>query len=361
MKKIQLAAALLAAPALSVSAAETDLHLSGTVAFSASHFSADSGDISAVKNNASRIGLFGAVEEGGLRAFIAYERGFDGFNAGEAPDDSQDAVRAFFGGVSGRFGTLIAGRTKSDWRLSSEAVDPFYNTSVIGFTGGFARGGANYGLSNLSNGFSDNAVIFRSNDYAGLRFNAGVYVNDNNESTGNDEHDYGVGAAWHGGDLLAEGDALEVGVQFLDINNTAVSGVPFDPAASVGGSPGVSTNTRLHASYAHGDTWSLGLSVENVDVEAENDARLYSYASATVGLSPKTRLAVGVGYLDFADGSPDIDGLGYTFGVFHTLVENLRTYAAVRVVDYDQVRANGDSDTTVFAVGASYSFELDLD
>lgn len=352
------AALALAAPA---AALETDLRIQGTLAFSASHFTADSGDISAIKNNASRIGLFASAEEGGLRAFVAYERGFDGYNPGSAPDDSQDVVRAFFGGVSGRLGTLMAGRLKSDWRLTAEAVDPFYNTSVIGFTGGFARGGANYGLSNLSNGFSDNALVWRSNDVHGLRFNAGLYVNDNNDATGNDEHDYGAGIAWQGKGLLADDDVLDVSIQYLDINNTAASGIPFNPSASVGGSPGVSDNVKLSARWSQGKRWSLGLNVEHVDVRAENDPRLYSYLSGTAAIAPATWLALGIGYLDFESGSPDISGLGYTVGVFHEPMKNLRTYAAVRAVDYDEVRANGDSDTTSIAVGFSYSFELDLD
>lgn len=361
MNKSIITAATLAAFAVPAQAVETDVYLSGNIAFSASQHSAESGDASAVKNNASRIGLYASAEQDGVRAFVVYERGFDGYNPNTNNEDNQDVVRAFFGGVAGAYGTLIYGRAKSDYRLTGEAVDPFYNTSVIGFTGGFARGGANYGLSNLSNGFSDNAMIYRSNDYSGLRFNAAVYVNDSTGNDPNDKHDYGAGAAWHTAGLLAEGDELEIGVQYLGINNTAASGVPFDPAASVGGSPGESTNTRVHGRYAHGDAWSLGLSVENVDVDAEQDARLYSYLSGTWKWTDKTRLAAGIGFLDFEAGSPDISGTGYTIGAFHSVVDNLQTYVAARYVDYDETRGNGDTDTTVFAVGVSYSFELNLD
>lgn len=194
MNKSIISAAALAAFAVPAQAVETDVYLSGNIAFSASHHSAESGDTSAVKNNASRIGLYASAEQDGVRAFVVYERGFDGYNPNINSEDNQDVVRAFFGGVAGSYGTLIYGRAKSDYRLTGEAVDPFYNTSVIGFTGGFARGGANYGLSNLSNGFSDNALIYRSNDYSGLRFNTAVYVNDSTGNDPNDKHDYGAGA-----------------------------------------------------------------------------------------------------------------------------------------------------------------------
>lgn len=365
MKQVSLAAGLAALMAAPVAqAVETDVYLNGRIAFSGSYFDTDSGSVADIKNNASRVGLYAQASEGGLRAFVSYERGFDRYNPNTGNEDSQDAVRAFFGGVSGDFGTVMLGRFRSDYRLAGERVDPFYDTSIVGFTGNTTGGdsyreGANYGLSNLTNGYSDNGLVFRSQDYAGLRFNVGLFANDNNETDpAGDKHDYAAGVSYTAGRLLGYDNELHVELQHLDINNQASSGVPFDPAASVGGSPGESSNTRLSASYAHGQLFSLGLSVENVDVEGEPDPRLYSYLSGTLGLTDRTTLAAGYGYLDFEP--VRISGNGISLGVFHQLMERVNTYAAVRFVDYDET-VNGTDSTTAFAVGMSYDFEVNLD
>lgn len=365
MKQVSIAAGLAALMAAPVAqAVETDVYLNGRIAFSGSYFDTDSGSVADVKNNASHVGLYAQASEGGLRAFVSYERGFDRYNPNTGNEDSQDAVRAFFGGVSGDFGTVILGRARSDYRLAGEMVDPFYDTSVVGFTGNTTGGdsyreGANYGLSNLTNGYSDNGLIFRSNSYAGVRFNVGVYANDNNETDpAGDKHDYAAGVAYTHAGLFGQHDELHVELQHLDINNLAASGVPFDPAASVGGSPGESSNTRVSARYAHARDFSVGLSLENVDVEGEPDPRLYSYLSGTIGLNERTQLALGFGHLDFEP--VRISGNGLSVGVFHELMERVNTYAAVRFVDYDET-VNGADETTVFAVGMSYNFEVNLD
>ena len=355
-------AALAIAPA--AQAVETDVYLQGNIAFSGSYFDTDNGSVADVKNNASHVGIYASATEGSLRAFVVYERGFDRYNPNTGNEDSQDAVRAFFGGVSGDFGTVILGRARSDYRIAGEWVDPFYDTAIVGFTGNLVNGttfreGANYGLSNLTNGYSDNSVIYRSRDISGFRFNAAVYANDNTEtSAAGDKHDYGAGVAYQLNSLISDGDELAFDLQYLSINNLASSGVPFDPAASVGGSPGESSNTRFTARYAKGRDYSVGLSLENVDVDAEPEARLYSYLSGTFALSDKTHLAAGFGHLDFEP--VRISGNGLSIGVFHNIMDNVQAYAAARFVDYDET-VNGTDSTTVFAVGASYSFEVNLD
>jgi hypothetical protein len=366
MKKAALLGGLAVVFAAPGHALETDVVLDGTIGFSASYFDTDVSDNTTLHNNASRIGLFASASEGGIKGFIRYERGMDIYN----PDSngrnsmSDDYVREFFAGVETAYGTVAIGRMRSDYARAGERVDPFYDTSVTGFTGlpGTAQGqGANYGQSNLSNGFSDRVINLRSANYGGLQFNAAIFA----DSAESNDHDYGLGVTYRG--QLIEGQPFEVSVQALEIRNMAVSGVPFNDDASVGGSPGKSTNVRVSAIYEIAGV-TLGGSYERVDVDAERRERHYSALSATFGLTERLRLAGTLSRLDFPTSGgttvpPLISGYGATVGAFYSFSNALNSYAAVRYIDFDDAPAipNGStSDSLGVAVGLSYSFDIDL-
>lgn len=365
MKKFVLAGGLLAVLAAPAYAVETDVILRGNVGFSLSHYESDNLRIDTVKNNASRFGLFASAEESGIKAFLSYERGFDRYtaqNIGDynatafpaGPTEDQDYVREFFGGVATQYGTLAYGRMASAYRRAGEKLDPFYDTSVAGFSGRFAAEGANYGFSNLTNGFTNNSIEYTSPGFYGLTFNGGVYWNDNVEP--NDKHDFGAGVRYNGIGVF-EGDTFEVGVQYLDIRNTDVFGV--DDRTTVGGSPGKSQNIRGTATYGNTDRWSVALSYESVDVDAENDTRGYGALTGTYKLTDKVRMAGGYGNLNNVNGNTKLlDGNGFTLGAFYEVFKNFDTYVAGRFVDYDT--GPGTQDSTSIAIGASYTFEIDL-
>lgn len=97
------AALSLAAPAHTL---ETDLKFNGVLAGSYADFSADvSDDESGFENNASFVGLTGSIAQSGIKAFLFFEHGLERYNSVN-PIRSRKRVREFFGGVSGRYGTL---------------------------------------------------------------------------------------------------------------------------------------------------------------------------------------------------------------------------------------------------------------
>lgn len=359
-KHTLLAGCALSALAMPALALETSVELDGHVGFSGSYYDDDAGDNTNLHNNASRIGLRAAASDSGITGFVRYERGMDMYNPDSdfTPNSSdslgQDFVREFYAGIDTPYGRVTAGRFRAAYARAGKRVDPFYDTSVAGFSGNagtYGGQGANYGLSNLTNGFSDRVVELTSANYGGLQFNGNVYV-DRGETN---DHDYGLGVSY--ASELVRDQPFEVSLQYLEISNDAISGVPFNNDASVGGSPGESSSIRASGVYDLGAI-SLGANYEFVDVDAESSARHYSTITATVPLDPRLNLAGAISYLDFADDAPAIDGLGASIGLFYELLPGLNAYSAVRYIDYDD---NPASDSTLaVAVGAGYSFDMIL-
>lgn len=337
VKRVALAGALSLVAALPAQALEPDVNLSGTFGLSLSWYqndnvATDTTDLD-VENNASNFRIAAAAQELGIRAFMAYERGASNDQLGV------EDVREFFGGMSGKAGTLLYGRKSTDYKLAGARLDPFYNTSVAGFSGQFASEGGGYGLSALTNGFTSNTIAYRSPVWGGFTANGAAYINDNNSQGAGDEADWGIGGGYANGDWLG----LDAGLQYLDINGNVVAGAPG----------GDSSNVRLHASIGE-KLWALGLSLERVSVASEPDARQYAFVAGSYQLTEALRLATSVGAV--AD-SPNFDGVGATAGAFYELTKNLTTYGAVRHVGLD----NGNEDkVTTAALGVKFVFDVDL-
>jgi predicted porin len=345
VKRVALAAGLglVAAPALAL---DPEVNLGGTFGYSLSWFSNDGtgGEFTDVdtENNGSNFRISASAQERGLRAFIAYERGASN-DRNEQQGTGIEDVREFFGGVSGKMGTVLYGRKATDYRLAGERLDPFYNTSVaFGYgsvgTGGFASEGASYGLSNLTNGYTSNTIALRSPVWAGFTLNGAAFVNENRSNQGvGDEPDIGAGVGYTNSSWLG----LDVGLQALDLNGNVVANAP-----------GRSSAWRLHASIGE-KLWALGLSYERVDVESEPDPRHYGFFSATYQALEDLRLALTAGSIS---GSP-FDGTGLSLGLFYDLTRNLGTYVAARYVSLSEGTEN---QTATLAGGVKFVFDVDL-
>lgn len=329
------------------SALDPEVNLSGTFGLSLSYYDHNNDTLPSsetdvdLENNASNFRISASAQEGGITAFMAYERGAS--NDRTADEGNIEDVREFFGGLSGSLGTILYGRKATDYRIVGERLDPFFNTSVAGWNGGFASEGASYGLSNLTNGFTSNTIAIRSPVAGGFSGNLAAYINeaDSNDGTG-DKADYGAGVSYANSNWLG----LDVGLQVLDLSNSVAP-------RPVTNSPGEGNAYRLHASLGQ-KLWSAGLSYELVDVKAEADARQYLFLSGTYQLAEKWRLAAGIGHV--AD-TAATDGTGVTFGAFHDLTRNFSYYVAGRYVTLDDA---ADTRNITVASGVKFAFETDL-
>lgn len=330
-------AASLSLPAQALEQAlETDAHFGGTFAYSLSQFNSDAtGEDFDAENNGSFLGLSASIAQDGIKAFVIYERGFDRYNADSTNTESEDYVREFFGGVEGRYGRLTAGRQSSFYKKTGRQVDPFYDTSAVGFNGQFANEGASFGLSNLSNGFTSNSVAYESPALlGGLKVRGGVFVSDNDEPA--DDEDFSAGLLYEN-----SGYGFSAGVEFLDSAGPVVFGFP---------APG-GTAYRVYGGFRPVEVVSFALSYESVDVDETPDARGYLFAATSFTLSPKLKIALSYGKTD----KTPFDGDGVTLGAFYEIIPRLTAYVAGRSVELD-----GGDDTNTVATGFSFDFDIDL-
>lgn len=339
----------IAAPAQAIEAElKLDSYLAGSLRYLDSDFEGAEDEWEGT-NNATRVGLSGFVKNDYARLFAVYDRGLRNDKAGI------EQVRQVYAGVDTAYGQLVGGKKASEYRLTGERLDPFYDTSVTGFNGRAQSEGASYGLSNLTNGFSRNMVAYSTPALFGmLRVNGAVFLNDKNGP--NDREDYSGGASLTLPGLTEDHGAT-LGAQYMKIENPAAfaAGNPTrNELLAVSGSPGVSTSYRTYGAYS-APKFSVGASYENIDVDAEASARKYYFAAGTYALTDSVRLALSYGRLDFKAGSPALSGDGYSVGVFYKAHPQVNTYVAVRQVYLDNV-----GDTTSVGVGMSVAFDIKL-
>ncbi len=337
--------------------AMSDASVYGQLRYSINSMDADTGSGSTLSGN-DNVSLFGfkASSEGdGIKAFVHLQAGapadVDSGTSTEQtvtithPSDSStetitatdttDGGRAFkqrfyFGGLSGDFGTVAYGRMTNAYKFPGFKLDPFYNMSHVGAGGTLATGGATYGLSAATNGFTNNALQYTSNSFNGLKFNIGVYLDDSSE----DDHGTNIGGMY-------TADNFNVGIQLASNGKTAATmpGVIADGDA-----------VRLHGGYK-GSGWSAGFSLENVDLTSTTDAS-YLYLVGKYDTSKNTQLVLSLGSV--SEGSAE--GSGFTGGVFHTVAPKTQLFASYSSASLDNKAAGAGEDPSVLSVGAIHKF-----
>lgn len=332
MKRILLSSAIAALCAAPVAAIATDHNLYGQLRYSFNSVDDVTGtgqDGLSGNNNVSLFGLKGSVGGDDLKAFYHLQTGApaDG-NGGRAFDQ-----RFFFAGLSGNFGKVAYGRMTNAYKFAGFKLDPFYNLSHIGAGGTFANGGATYGLSPATNGFTDNSLQYTSPAFNGVRINGSIYVDDSNQ----DDHGTNIGAAW-------TGNGINVGIQLASNDTTA---------ATVPGLVADGDALRLYGGY-QAKMWSAGLSYETVDDSATTETN-YLYLVGRFNVTGQTELLGSIGTVDPDNGSPaaGAEGTGITLGVFQTVAPKTQVYVTFSQASLD---ATGSEDPSVFSIGAIHKF-----
>lgn len=326
----------------------------------------------------SYIGIKASGEVGDVRVFGMYETYVSGEYAAILSFQSQ---RQLYAGVTTGVGTVAYGRMITDYAQAGIAVDPFYNTSLASANGGPAgttslSPGAvpptfnSFGISPLFTG--DTPVLatigagtqgqqltYTTPSMMGVTVNSAVFFDraDDSQTTGEESHDYGIGAAWRGMGITA-------GVQFLQVNDEVGSGTFIGAAGTAGNGTGDATATRLHGSYA-GSNFGFGLSAERIDLQGAGVTdEDYLFASGWFGVMRGTRLAASFGMVneavDVSTGA-SAEGTGTTLGVFHDVIENFTIHTGVTLLDLKDNDVSGPDaadDTFIVALGASYKFDL---
>ena len=323
-------------------------------------------------------GVKGSTTQDRLTAFGAYEFYLDGVLGPVllgATTNLMATRQAYVGVACEGLGTLSFGRMFTDYARSGLALDPFVNTSLANPFGGtpdaaslgiLASGApyVSYGLSPLLTGeigvatlgaIQGNQLAYASPSFGGVSFNAGVFIDENDDGTtggGTDEesHDYAGGLSFN----LA---GISAGVQHLQMNDEVGGGTFIGAGGTGAGGTGDASATRLHAGFNQ-KAFGVNLSHELVDLQGvgANDEQYY-YLSSWFGLGAATRLAASVGMTN----ETAFEGSGVQVGVFHDVIEGLTMHAGGSMYDLEDNSVSGPAavdDTYTIALGASYKFQL---
>ncbi|NPT46421.1 porin [Paraburkholderia sp. 1N] len=288
--------------------------------------------------NGTRWGLRGTEDlGGGLAAIFTLENGFD-LNTGKLGQGGAEFGRqAFVGLSSSRFGTLTLGRQYD---------------SVVDYLGNFEFGDSNVGtahsahpgdLDNFNNSRrTNNAIKFRSIDYAGLTF-GGVYSLGGVAGSFTTDQVYSLGAGYKQGPLA-------MGVAYLNVKNPAASlfgSNPSDTSTSNGltGTPvfsGYATAQSYQVigwggSYALGPA-AFGATYSNIrfgDIGAlERSTAVFNDAEASFQYHVTPAFLAGISY-NYTRGSEVTGKVGgvnnnqFAIGANYTLSPRTDVYAAV--------------------------------
>lgn len=329
MKKILLAllAVSMVLPVSAMAADSTTVY--GQFRYSVSDVDATDGtSTQTAGDNTSLLGVKGSYGDD-IKAYFHLQ-------TGAKADASTSALgqRFFFGGLKGSFGNVKYGRLTNAYKMPGFKMDPLYNTAHFGATAGFGGGGATYGLSGATNGFTDNSIEYHSPKIAdSITVNGGVYIDDGTE----DDHSMGVGVKY-------SASGITVGAQTIMNDSTyAAPGTTIDEEA-----------VRIYGSYK-GKGFSVSVSQEVV-ATADADPT-YVFATGSFDLDDKTTLVATFGVVD-ADGDVAVEayeGTGITFSAFYDVTTNTKVFASFASLDLDDDTLAEDSPTAL-SIGVQHKF-----
>ncbi len=334
MKKVIYAAAVLAMCVTPLSAMADSTTLYGQLRYSLNSVDEDfvaGKDGLRGEDNVSLFGLKGSYGEK-VKAFFHLQTGA---NADSDPDGDAFDQRFFFGGLESDFGKVAYGRMTNAYKFPGFKLDPFYNYSHVNAGGIFAAGGATYGLSGATNGFTDNAVQYVSPSLGGVKLTGGLYIDDSNA----DDHGYLAGASY----------------DYLDLNVGVVIAVN-DVVVTIPGIAPDGEAIRGYANYKFNDTWKAALSVEIVDLTLTTDAE-YVYLTGTM-IVPSIKMDFSASLGVVTDGPAE--GAGITVGAWYDIAENTKLFALTSYADIDPDAAvfGAGYRPLVISIGVQHKFSL---
>jgi predicted porin len=335
MNKNLIALAVAAAMAAPL-AAQADVKVSGTLQAEVISMSGDSVREGLYVADAQEGGKVGSGNAGALN-FSASEDLGNGLTAiakysfnvdvdGKAP-----VQRDAYVGLSGSFGTVMAGTLTTPYSSSTKSWDPFLATAAQ------ARG--NYGMSALHNGYAKNAIAY-ANKFGMAKVVAAVVIDDNdnvdvtvNETNGKNAFSFSVNMPVGPVEIaLAYADASEYG-------NTGDLGIGGTTPA-----PDTYTATKVGVKWASG---AIGVAGQYEDLDtgpADNTTHMYLTATYTMGANT---FAASFGQMDNGTDVPTYMALG----MVHGFSKSVRAHVGYIGLDDDA----GSTDSGI-AAGLRVSF-----
>jgi predicted porin len=268
---------------------------------------------------------FSASEDlgNGLKGIAKYAIDPKVDGAGASP-----SARDAYVGLSGGFGTVLAGRLSSPYKSSTVSWDPFLATS------GQARG--NFGASTLHNGYADNVLAY-ANKFGPATVVAAVSLD---EADADD-------------DGSRDGDHITTFSVNVPVGPVEVAVAYLNAAALDDG-----TATKVGVKYAAGplgvnfqyETIEAGLQADLTEGAAVTDGETFMLVNGTYTMGANTfALSYGQNAQDYVGGS--LDNTHTTVGVVHSFSKTTSVHAA-----YTALSVDGEVDASGVALGMRVKF-----
>ncbi|HEX8980441.1 MAG TPA: porin [Parasulfuritortus sp.] len=318
----------------------------------------------------SRVGFKGAEDlGGGLKAIYQWESGFNiGTAASHIPSTgnaggsytggttSLGAQRNTFLGLAGDFGTVLAGRHDTPYKMVGSA-DLFGDTLADAETGSalLGFGGTNLGNNGLCIICEDvrvsNAIAYVSPSFSGLTIAAATVVGSGNAGTGTVPSVNSLSDAQSIAAMYNNGP-LSLGLGYENLGKVA-------QAALGGGTAGKPDAWKLNAGYTI-DSWKLGATYEHLDkIGGVSGQKANNWlASVAYGMGPIT-LAAQYGYRNFngtANTAGAVDLTDATVGVVYSLSKRTSTYLGYAHYKAKNSATVADAKYNVVTVGLNHDF-----
>ncbi len=269
---------------------------------------------------------FAASEDlgGGMKALAVY-------NMQTAVDDVL-ATRDAFVGLTGGFGTVLAGKLATPYKSSTVSWDPFLATAAQ------ARG--SYGMSALQNGYVNNALAY-ANKFGPATVVLALVLDETKDTTPGTNDTYGNHAKSFS--VNAPVGPVEVAVAYIDMTDMGATSAPDKTATKVG----VKWNSGAITVAGQYEVIDKGLSGGN-----DGDNVLYVTASFAAGANT---FSAGLGQTTEKNtGGADDVVKGYTaIGMKHAFSKSTSAHVAFRSSTNDDA---ADNDESVLTAGLRVGF-----
>jgi len=228
-------------------------------------------------------------------------------------------------GMKGNFGQVRLGTISTGYKSHGAKIDPMYRTSLQGRSNGL-QSSFHSGAGEEINGRADNTIRYDSPSFNGLKVVA-HYTLDSDESDGEDEDPYGIGASYSNGGILVFAD-------YMDNNQ---SGVDETSVWKIGGKYSMN-NFAVMGQYEDEDYGTSGeFTVWHVG------------GSYTMG---NNMIYAGYGNTeDEFGGVTQEDTDAFTIAAMHSMSKRTKVYAG-----YNQQDPDSGSETDKFSVGVKHKF-----
>lgn len=274
-----------------------------------------------VISNTSRVGLKGSEDlGGGLKAVWQIESGLDG--NGTAIGATTIGGRNTFIGLSGGFGTVVAGRHDTPYKLGTGPLDPFADT-IADYNLGRLNGVQL--LLNAHDARSPQALAYISPTWSGFHFAAAVVMTNEFTATNNDSIDAtSLTGVYANGPLFGS-------LSYQSVADAVALGADSDA-------------WKLGLGYTFGDA-KVGFIYETVNADTTAQDRKSWQINGTYNMGPMALKATygKVSDVDFGT-TANADQKMWALGMDYNLSKRTTAYV---------VYGNGDSDANaaVAAVG----------